>query len=67
MSCLGHLADQSRDVMQIAGACDGAAQQGYALDGIARHAGGYRECRADGSQESHDELDDVLNGFFLLE
>ena len=59
------LADEGRDVMKPACADDGAAQQGYALGGIASHTGGYRQRRTDGGQDGHDELNDVLNRFFF--
>ena len=51
--------------MQIAGACDCAAQEGYALGRITSHTGGYRQRRPDGGKNRHDELDDVLDSFLF--
>ena len=59
------LADQCGDVMKPTRSCDGAAQQGntFANVTICTAHNGYRgtDCRQDGN----DELDDVLNCFFL--
>ena len=52
--------------MQPACADDGAAQEGNTFGGSTGSGGGNRQRRTDGGQNRHDELNDVLDSFFLF-
>ena len=56
---------QRAEMVQVSGSCDGAAEEGDALANMSVCAAHDGDGRTDGGENRHDELNDVLNGFFL--
>ena len=56
---------QRAEMVQVSGSCDGAAKEGDALANMSVCATHDGDGRPDGGENRHDELYDVLNGFFF--
>ena len=52
-------------MVEVPGSYDGAAKEGDALANMSVCAAHDGDGRTDGGENRHDELDDVLDGFFL--
>ena len=59
------LLHQRAEMVEVSGSCDGAAEEGDALANMSVCAAHDGDGRADGGQNRHDELNDVLNGFLF--
>ena len=56
---------QRAEMVQVPGSCDSAAEEGDALANMSVCATHDGDGRADGGENRHDELNDVLNSLFL--
>ena len=56
---------QRAEMVEVSGSCDSAAEEGDALANMSVCATHDGDGRPDGGENRHDELYDVLNGFFL--
>ena len=53
------------EMVEVSGSCDSAAKEGDALANMSVCAAHDGDGRPDGGQNRHDELNDVLDSFFL--